>query len=657
MEIKRNIKAVILTGNRDFGRCPIASRLPMALWPVFDKPAIEHLLLRLSDYGVKQTIICSNCDDVAVRNVVNVSKYNMDLKFSESSLPTGTAGCIRDAVEGDCNSLLLILPASMVNVLDIEMLIEAHYRGQCELTVVLNPAGENNRPNGESAGIYVCEPTILKYIPAGGYYDIKESLIPAMLQAGRNIYAARLSAPVGGFRNYSEYLCAISYYLEGTCSKAFNLPVFKQDGLQTLWMSPDSQIDASAQIYGPVVIMEGACVSNGAIIFGPTIIGRNVEIGKNSLIVNSVLWANSQVGSDCEVERCVVDCQAVVQPGSVLKEKAILFHPEGILKSLADSVFVSAENSMNKLQSVFRPGISKTSEESSARLQLDMGSFLRWIAAGFLLMVFIWSYWPNIENLWDIWQRSDEYSSGLLVPFLAVYILWLRRRDISQCDIRPCLWGLLVFVATEAIRLFGLFFMFGSAERLAIVLSIVAIVLFLFGWHLFKKVSPVLLFLFLMLPWPNRVQTAISLPLQQWATSSAVFCLEMVGYEVVKEGNIIHIGGTTVAVAEACNGLRMITAFFVICGLVALLARRAWWEKLIVFASSLPIALLCNTVRLAITAVAFTVLKGERWEKIFHDFGGYAMMPLAIGIIVFEFWLLAKIVTVQTDKQIVSVNK
>jgi exosortase len=260
-------------------------------------------------------------------------------------------------------------------------------------------------------------------------------------------------------------------------------------------------------------------------------------------------------------------------------------------------------------------------------------------------------------DLWDIWQRSDEYSSGLLVPFLAVYILWSRRHDIAQCHIRPSLWGLFAFVAAQAIRLFGLFFMYGSAERLSIALSIAALVLLLFGWQLFRKVSTVLLFLCLMLPWPNRIQATVSLPLQHWATSSAVFCLEIIGYEVVQEGNVIHIGQASVAVAEACNGLRMITAFFVISSLVVLLVKREWWEKLLILASGLPIALLCNTVRLTITAIAFTVLSGEYWEKIFHDFGGYAMMPLALGMVVLELWLLAKITTISPEKQVVLASK
>ncbi|MCK4752798.1 MAG: exosortase/archaeosortase family protein, partial [Planctomycetes bacterium] len=240
---------------------------------------------------------------------------------------------------------------------------------------------------------------------------------------------------------------------------------------------------------------------------------------------------------------------------------------------------------------------------------------------------------------------------------LAVYILWSKRQDISKCRLRPSIWGLFAFLGAQAFRLFGLFFMYGSAERLSIVLSIAALVLMLLGWQIFRKVFSTLVFLGLMLPLPRSIHYAIMLPLQSWATSSAVFCLEILGYHVIREGNIIHLNGTTVAVAEACNGLRMIMAFFVIGGLVVLLIRRTWWEKLIALASSLPIALFCNSIRLTITAIAFTKLSGEHWEKIFHDFGGYAMMPLALGAIVLELWLLTKITTVPIEKQVVSANK
>ena len=95
----------------------------------------------------------------------------------------------------------------------------------------------------------------------------------------------------------------------------------------------------------------------------------------------------------------------------------------------------------------------------------------------------------------------------------------------------------------------------------------------------------------------------------------------------------------------------MITAFFVISGLVALLINRTWWEKLIVLISSLPIAFICNTLRLSITAIFFTIIKGPYWEQVFHDFGGYAMMPLALAFIIAELWLIDKLTILPEEEQ------
>jgi exosortase/archaeosortase family protein len=95
----------------------------------------------------------------------------------------------------------------------------------------------------------------------------------------------------------------------------------------------------------------------------------------------------------------------------------------------------------------------------------------------------------------------------------------------------------------------------------------------------------------------------------------------------------------------------MVTAFLVIIFWVALLVKRSRWEKLVLVLSSLPIAILCNTIRLTITAVTFTTLSGQSLERAFHDFGGYAMMPLALGMIVFELWFLGRLTTDRQYRQ------
>jgi exosortase len=640
IENKRDIKAVILDSGFDFGRCPLASRLPAALWPVASKASIEHLLQCLSDYGVKQTIICSNTDDRIVKEFIEAGDYRMDLRFSEFKLPTGTAGSFRDAVCGDRSSLWLILPAGMVNVPDIEAIIQSHYRGRCELTVVLNPADTKNGYPGQATGIYVCDPVILDSIPAGGYYDIKESLIPELLRAGKNIYAARLPESVGNFRNYTEYLSAVCGELEKKHEKSSLVSDFDRVPSKSVWTGLGVNIPVSVRIYGPVVIMEGASISEGAVIFGPTIIGRYAAVGENSLIVNSILWDNSCVSAECRVERCVIGSQAVAPCKSVIHEQAVLPQPHETLRHFAKALSADRLKNAEKI------------ETATCCRRNKFNGPLGFITV-LLLAVFIWSNWFTLKDLWGIWQRSDEYSSGLLVPFLAAYILWVRREGFASCRIQPSLWGLPVFAAAQAIKFAGLFFMYSSMERFSIVVSVAGLLLLLFGWNYFQKTFTILLFLCLMLPLPASIHSSLLLPLQSWSTASAVFCLEVMGYDVIRTGNIIDVNGTTVAVIEACNGLRMIMAFFVIGGFIVLLSRRAKWEKLLVFLSGVPIALLCNTVRLTVTAIAFTYVKGEYWEKLFHDFGGYAMMPFAIGIIVLEFWLLAKMVTVGTGNQLV----
>ncbi len=653
---KPPIKAIILAGRCDFGRCFITSRIPKVLWPIAGKPALERLLDHLANQGIKQATICSNGDSSLLEKSIRINRL-LDVKFLNEQLPVGTAGCIRDAAGDEKDTLLLVFPASIVCPPKIDVLINAHYSSQSDLTVAFNPSSNQDSSVGEYAGIYVCETSILKHIPEEGYFDIKEGLIPEMLRSGETIHAATLPNHAGNFRNWQEYLFAIAGYIQTTPKLDNGLKLSRSDNSQVLWTAANTVVDSSTRIYGQVVIMDGARISKGAVIFGPTIIGRNVNIDQNSIVVNSILWDGAEVGPNCEIQRCVVDYHAAIRGNTVVEGKAVSFKPKGMLGNVIGNVLKVARDNTSRLQHVLQPQFDKLNGKLPYQLKSHKVNIVPWLAASIVLIAFLWSYWPGIIDLWNVWQRNDEYSSGLLVPFLAIYILWSQRHYITQCRIGPSLWGLFAFLGAQCIRLFGLFFMYGSAERLSIVLSVAALVLLLFGWQFFRKVSTALLFLFLMLPWPNRIQAALALPLQQWATSSAVFCLEMIGYEVVREGNVIHIGQASVAVAEACNGLRMITAFFVINSLVVLLVKREWWEKLLVLASSLPIALLCNTVRLTITAIAFTMLSGEYWEKIFHDFGGYAMMPLALGMVILELWLLTKITTAPTEKQIVLASK
>lgn len=639
-------RAIILVGSRDFNRCPLASRLPTALWPVAGRPVLERLLTHLADEGIKRVAVCSSGEGSLLAESI-CPDNRLEVTFVDEPLPVGTAGSLRSvATDPTEEALLLIFPGATASPPKINVLIDAHRQGASELTVMLNPSGLDASNGGQASGIYVCNSSVLEHIPKAGYFDIKEGLIPEMLRAGKSVHAARLPNHAGNFRDRQGYQSAIANYLAD--AQWLNADTgYRKDTLgRDIWISKHADVDPGARLCGPVVVMDGARVSSGAVVLGPTVVGSNAAVGKDSIVISSVLWEAARIGSDCQVRQSVIDGHAIVPSGTVVEDKSIAFKPAGILgRSVSHAAAVSRSIS-ERLLGWFRPQLDKLNERLPARIRSDRKAVLAYLASGLVLIAFFWSYRSGLTDLWSLWARSDEYSSGLLVPFLAVYVLWSRRHALAQCRIRPSLWGLFAFVGAQAVRLFGLFFMYGSAERASIVLSIAAIILLLFGWQLFRKVFTVLLFLCLMLPWPSLIQYHVGLHLQRWATSSAVFCLETVGYEVIQEGNMIHIGDTSVEVAYACNGLRMITAFFVISGLVVLLANRAWWEKLIVLISSLPIALLCNTGRLAVTAMALTRLNGQFWDDVFHDFGGYAMMPLALAAVVGELWFLTKLTAV-----------
>lgn len=652
-----HIKVIILAGGRDFGRDLLASDLPTALWPIVGKPALQRLLDSLADQGVGDVVVCSNSQSSILAESIQPDR-RMKVEFREEALPVGTAGAVRDVGRNEKDALFIVFPASMVSTPNLEVLLDAHSSGQCDLTVMFNPDSAKTKEIGEAGGIYVCSSEVLKHISSGGYFDIKEGLIPEMVRAGKGIHAASLPNHAGNFRDRREYLRAIGDYLECVENPDAEARTYKQKDSQNVWISAGARVHSTARVCEPVIIMDGADVSQGAVILGPTVLGSDVEVGVDAVVVGSVVWDGAGLGRNCRVQRSLIGRGAVVRPNSLVQEESVS-SPRALGACRGNGVL---KRSIKNKSKVVREKMSMVQRRVDKKLPtwVPRGGkrFVAFLGAALVLIAFLWSYAPQLADLWAEWQRSEEHSSGLLVPFLAVYVLWTKRQDISQCLARSSIWwGLLAFAGAQAFRFYGLFYNYRTAERLSVVLSVGALVLLLFGWQVVRRVFTVLLFLVLMVPWPKPIQEPIAGPMQSWATTSAVFCLEMLGYGVIQHGNVIDIEGTVVEVAWACNGLRMVTAFFVISGLVVLLVKRAWWEKLIILASSLPVAMLCNTVRLTITSIAFTVLKGEHWEEIFHDFGGYAMMPLALAAIVGELWLLKKLTTPPVQQEAIVITR
>ena len=259
-----------------------------------------------------------------------------------------------------------------------------------------------------------------------------------------------------------------------------------------------------------------------------------------------------------------------------------------------------------------------------------------------LLATTAWAYWPTIIDLYKEWQRNDDYSAGQLVPLVALFFVWYERKKLRNCMLSPCWWcSIALLVLAQTARTFGLLFMYESAERYSLVLSIAALTLMVAGRQVFRRVFWILLFLFLMVPLPGRIHNLISGPLQKIATTGSVFLLEAFGTQVTQEGNVVTLNGqTTMAVEEACSGLRMLTSFIIVAAFISYMIKRSRIQKAVLLLSSIPVAVMCNILRLCITAVLFMLASTETAEKFFHDFAGIVMMPAAVLLMFGELWLM-----------------
>jgi exosortase len=283
------------------------------------------------------------------------------------------------------------------------------------------------------------------------------------------------------------------------------------------------------------------------------------------------------------------------------------------------------------------PPISEVGQSRDRHVQLVMSGLL-------LLAITIWTYSATIRSLFGSWQKDDDYSAGQLVPLAVAFLVWRDRKTLRHCTIEPCWWGgITLILLAHAARVYGLLFMSLSIDRYSLVVALAGIVLMAVGREVFGRVSWALLFLFLMVPLPGPVHNMIAGPLQKLATTGSVVLLEAAGAKISQQGNVITLGeNTPMAVAEACSGLRMLTAFIIVAAFIAYMVKRPRWQKAVLLASSIPVAVICNIVRIFATAALVLHVSSEVGEKFFHDLAGLAMMPAAVLLLFGELWLMDK---------------
>jgi len=246
-------------------------------------------------------------------------------------------------------------------------------------------------------------------------------------------------------------------------------------------------------------------------------------------------------------------------------------------------------------------------------------------------------YYPVLRNMMHHWRLVEDYQHGFLVVPLAIFFAYERRWDLEDARIEGSWLGLIpmsIGLLSLTIGRLGTELM---TMRSGFVFMLIGLVLLLLGREIFKILAFPLFFLFLMVPLPQSLVNTIAFPLQLIAAQFAVWSLQELNIPALVEGNIIHLAHTELFVHEACSGLRSLMALVTLGVVFAYFFKRgSIWIKLFLVASTIPIAVVVNAFRVALTGFLAHHVGEHAASGAIHDFQGILTFALAFFMLLGE---------------------
>ncbi|MBC8378084.1 MAG: exosortase/archaeosortase family protein [Planctomycetes bacterium] len=302
--------------------------------------------------------------------------------------------------------------------------------------------------------------------------------------------------------------------------------------------------------------------------------------------------------------------------------------------------------------------VQSTTEPASEKSWFDLGipAFIKMALFGVLIW---WFYREEINGIVNMWLHNPSWSHGFLIPLFSLYFLNQGKDEIISLkdNLKPSWFvglGALVFFLfiLYPVNFVGLKFMYG--KPLIMIATLGATVLFMGGWKLMKYAWLPVVYLFFAVPLPNGIYFKLTNPMRAWAAQVSGFILNLLPeIKATVAGVIIDLDGNTIItnepiidklnVADACSGMRLLMAFVALGVAMAYLHWRPVWQRLVLLASTIPIAILCNFVRVTVTGLIYVLGFPQFAKGIWHDILGMLMLPLAFGLYGGLAWLMSNL--------------
>lgn len=279
----------------------------------------------------------------------------------------------------------------------------------------------------------------------------------------------------------------------------------------------------------------------------------------------------------------------------------------------------------------------------------------------------IFAYATVLKKLGHDWWTDENYSHGLLIPFVIVYILWSQRDRLARQSIRPSLlWGGTAVV----FALMGLWAGTAGAElyiqRVSLVMILAGTIVYFWGFRLLRLILVPLALLLLAIPIPAIIFNKVAFPLQLFASRCAVWSMTLLDIPVFRQGNVIELlplgarETKKLEVVEACSGIRSLMTLVTLAVIFAYfthprnegsgdgssrpgsagLKSYGFWRSSIILLSAVPIAIFTNALRVSGTGVLARYYGTRVADGFFHSFSGWVLYIVAFLMLFVVGWLL-----------------
>jgi len=258
-----------------------------------------------------------------------------------------------------------------------------------------------------------------------------------------------------------------------------------------------------------------------------------------------------------------------------------------------------------------------------------------WVKFGAVGLLALLVYAPTFGWMYDRWMvEGSYYSHGPLVPLICAFLIWQQRTKLAAMHYKGVRLGWVFFLSGLLIHLISSLWQVYFSSGFSLLLTVAGLVLLFLGRRFLRQAWFAVAFLVFMIPLPEVLISNMSFRLKLFAASIATFAVNRMGIPAMRQGSVIQTQHAVLTVEDPCSGIRSLIALIALGALMAHMSKLTRPKKIVLFASTLPIAILSNVVRIILLTVVSEIYGTEAAMGWFHDFTGFAVFAVAfLGLV------------------------